>query len=178
MPPNTDSAGEEDVVLLVDDDPSNLAILRETLKSRPYRLLMAKSGEQALTIAAKARPSLVLLDIMMPGIDGYETCQQLKGDARTQAIPVIFLTAKVETDDIVRGFELGAADYVFKPFKAPELLARVRTHLELKFGREKLEASALSSWSKTMSRFGEGDGPTEERFRHVLHEARMAAAAA
>ena len=84
------SMSEEDVVLLVDDDPSNLAILRETLKARPYRLLMAKSGEQALSIATKAQPALVLLDIMMPGIDGFETCRRLYAQAETENVRLSF----------------------------------------------------------------------------------------
>jgi CheY-like chemotaxis protein len=95
-----------------------------------------------MTGVSSVGAKLLLVDDERRNLDvliGYETCQKLKGDPATQAIPVIFLTAKVETDDIVKGFELGAADYVFKPFKAPELLARVATHLELKFGREKLE---------------------------------------
>ena len=128
---NSDSVGEEDVVLLVDDDPSNLAILRETLKSRPYRLLMAKSGEQALTIAARARPSLVLLDIMMPGIDGYETCRRLYEQPETSDVAVIFLSALDESKDKVRGLELGAVDFISKPFDPDEITARVDTHLKI-----------------------------------------------
>jgi len=128
-------------LLLVDDERKNLDVLIGVLEPRGYHLVVALEGATALDLARQVSPDLILLDVMMPGIDGYETCQKLKADPVTQGIPVIFLTAKVETEDIVRGFELGAADYVFKPFKAPELLARVTTHLELKFGREKLEGT-------------------------------------
>jgi len=126
-------------LLLVDDESKNLDVLIGLLEPQGYNIVVALDGETALDIAGQVAPDLILLDVMMPGIDGYETCHRLKADSVTQGIPVIFLTAKVETDDIVKGLELGAADYVLKPFKAPELLARVAMHLELKFGREKLE---------------------------------------
>ncbi len=132
MQPDTASPEEQDVVLLVDDDPSNLAVLRETLKSRPYRLLMAKSGEQAQTIAAKARPALVLLDIVMPGIDGFETCRRLKAAPETVDAAVIFLSALDEAKDKVRGLELGAVDFISKPFDPDEVVARVETHLKIR----------------------------------------------
>jgi len=128
---SADSSGDDDVVLLVDDDASNLAILRETLKTRPYRLLMAKSGEQALTIAAKARPALVLLDIMMPGIDGFETCRRLHEQPESDDVAVIFLSALDEAKDKVRGLELGAVDFISKPFDPDEVIARVETHLKI-----------------------------------------------
>ena len=128
---NANSLDDQDVVLLVDDDASNLMILREALKARPYRLLMAKSGEQALTIAAKARPALVLLDIMMPGIDGFETCRRLHEQPETADVVVIFLSALDEAKDKVRGLELGAVDFISKPFDPDEVLARVETHLKI-----------------------------------------------
>ncbi len=128
-------------LLLVDDERKNLDVLIGVLEPLGYDIVVALEGATALDLARQVSPDLILLDVMMPGIDGYETCKKLKADPVTQSIPVIFLTAKVETEDIVKGFELGAADYVFKPFKAPELLARVTTHLELKFGREKLEGA-------------------------------------
>lgn len=126
-------------LLLVDDERRNLDVLIGVLEPEGYDVVVALEGATALDLAHQVSPDLILLDVMMPGLDGYEVCKRLKSDAATQRVPVIFLTAKVETEDIVKGFELGAADYVFKPFKAPELLARVATHLELKFGRERLE---------------------------------------
>jgi two-component system NtrC family sensor kinase len=128
-------------LLLVDDERKNLDVLIGVLEPQGYDILVALEGETALNLAHQVSPDLILLDVMMPGLDGYETCKRLKAEPSTQGIPVVFLTAKVETEDIVKGFELGAADYVFKPFKVPELLARVATHLELKFGREKLEVA-------------------------------------
>jgi sigma-B regulation protein RsbU (phosphoserine phosphatase) len=118
-------------ILLVDDQPANLQVLIHTLERLGCKLLVAKSGESALTIAQKAHPDLILLDIMMPGIDGFEVCRRLKADADTQKIPVIFLSALDETGDKVRGLQLGAVDYVAKPFQPEEVLARVNTHLKI-----------------------------------------------
>ena len=121
----------EERILLVDDNPLNLQVLMETLQSRQSRLLVAKNGETALTISRKTHPDLILLDIMMPGMDGYEVIQQLKADTNTADIPVIFLSALDQTGDKVKGLELGAVDYVTKPFQAEEVLARVDTHLTI-----------------------------------------------
>jgi phosphoserine phosphatase RsbU/P len=118
-------------ILLVDDQPANLQVLFQTLKSVGCNLLVAKSGEAALTIAQKAHPDLILLDIMMPGIDGFEVCRRLKADPATEKIPVIFLSSLDETADKVRGLQLGAVDYVSKPFQAEEVIARVNTHLTI-----------------------------------------------
>jgi phosphoserine phosphatase RsbU/P len=124
-------------ILLVDDQPANLQVLLQTLGSLGCKLLVAKSGEAALAIVQKARPDLILLDIMMPGIDGYEVCRQLKADPATEKIPIIFLSALDETADKVRGLQLGAVDYVAKPFQPEEVLARVTTHLTIhRLGRE------------------------------------------
>jgi two-component system, sensor histidine kinase and response regulator len=119
-------------ILVVDDTPENLTVAVGLL-GRDYRVKIATSGAQALEIVAAAPPpDLVLLDIMMPGMDGYEVCRVLKADPALAAVPVIFLTAMSQTEDVVRGFSLGAADYVAKPFRPEELLARVRTHLAIK----------------------------------------------
>lgn len=124
-------------ILLVDDQPANLQVLIQTLESIGCKLLVAKNGEAALTIARKARPDLILLDIMMPGIDGFEVCRRLKLDPETQKIPVIFLSALDETGDKVRGLQLGAVDYVAKPFQPEEVIARVNTHLTIhRLGRK------------------------------------------
>ena len=124
-------ADPEERILLVDDNPLNLQVLMETLQSRQSRLLVAKNGETALTISRKTHPDLILLDIMMPGMDGYEVIRQLKADENTADIPVIFLSALDQTGDKVKGLELGAVDYVTKPFQAEEVLARVDTHLTI-----------------------------------------------
>ncbi|KAF0221628.1 MAG: putative two-component system response [Rhodospirillaceae bacterium] len=119
-------------ILVVDDTPDNLAVLSSLLKD-DYRVKVASSGEKALKVAAAANPpDLILLDIMMPGLDGYDVCQRLKLNPATRDIPVIFLTAKSDVDSERRGLELGAVDYITKPISPPIVLARVRTHLELK----------------------------------------------
>ena len=116
-------------ILLVDDNPTNLQVLFQTLEGVGCKLLIAKNGNGALTIAGKALPDLILLDIMMPDIDGYEVCRQLKSDSATADIPVIFLSALGETEDKVKGLHLGAVDYITKPFQPDEVIARVNTHL-------------------------------------------------
>jgi serine phosphatase RsbU (regulator of sigma subunit) len=119
-------------ILLVDDNPTNLQMLFQLLqKSVDCKLLVAKNGETALTIVYKTLPDLILLDIMMPGIDGFEVCRRLKSDPATRPIPVIFLSALDETADKVKGLQLGAVDYVSKPFQAEEVIARVNTHLTI-----------------------------------------------
>ena len=125
-------------ILLVDDNPTNLQMLFQLLeKGVGCKLLVAKNGETALTIARKTQPDLILLDIMMPGIDGFEVCRRLKADPVTSPIPVIFLSALDETADKVKGLQLGAVDYVSKPFQAEEVIARVNTHLTIhRLGRE------------------------------------------
>ena len=120
---------ETEAILLVDDNPTNLQLLFDTLDGRGYKLLIAKDGKTALAIARKANPHLILLDIMMPEIDGYEVCRQLKADPATEEIPVIFLSALTDTKDKVQGLDLGAVDYVTKPFQPDEVIARVNTHL-------------------------------------------------
>jgi response regulator RpfG family c-di-GMP phosphodiesterase len=119
-------------LLVVDDAPENLSLLNGLLKER-YRVRIATDGESALRIAAsEAPPDLILLDIMMPGMDGYEVCRRLKRDPGTMNIPVIFLTALSEIEDERKGLELGAADYIVRPISASILLARVKNHLSLK----------------------------------------------
>ena len=126
---NINSAAES--ILLVDDNPTNLQVLFQTLEGVGCKLLVAKNGEIALSIAGKALPDLILLDIMMPGIDGYEVCRQLKANRATSSIPVIFLSALGDTEDKVKGLQLGAVDYVTKPFQPDEVIARVNTHLTI-----------------------------------------------
>ena len=134
--------GEEqpERILLVDDNPANLQVLFQTLEGRGYNLLVAKDGETALSVARKGLPALILLDIMMPGIDGYEVCRRLKNDPATKEIPVIFLSALGETKDKVRGLDLGAVDYISKPFQADEVIARVNTHITIYRLRREVQA--------------------------------------
>lgn len=128
----------ENRILVVDDVGTNLDLLVDAL-SGLYKVSVATDGESALRVISEVNPDLILLDVMMPRMDGYEACQQIKQDARYSDIPVIFLTAKSEMEDVVKGFELGAVDYISKPFNIPELMVRVKTHLELKRAREKIE---------------------------------------
>ena len=123
---------EKATVLVVDDTPDNLSLMSGLLKD-DYKVKVANGGEKALKIAqSDSPPDLILLDIMMPGMDGYEVCQHLKSDPKTRDIPVIFLTAKSEVEDERRGLELGAVDYLTKPVSPPIVMARVRNHLTLK----------------------------------------------
>lgn len=125
-------------VLIVDDTLANVELLTSSLKPIGYQLAVATSGEKALKIAERFQPDIILLDVMMPGMDGFETCRQLKAAPTTQNIPVIFVTAKVEAEDVIRGLRLGAVDYVTKPFREEEIHARVRTHLLLKYSLDAL----------------------------------------
>lgn len=117
-------------LLLVDDEPANLQVLRNILSDH-YRLLFARDGERALELARQERPDLILLDVMMPGLSGYDVCEALKQHESTAGIPVIFVTALAAAEDEARGFDLGAVDYITKPVSAPIVRARVRNHLSL-----------------------------------------------
>jgi two-component system, sensor histidine kinase and response regulator len=112
------------LILIVDDLPENLQVLTGHLKAEGYEVIAANSGPRALALVRNKKPDLILLDVMMPGMDGYEVCRELKADAHSVDIPVIFITARAETDDILEGFKLGAVDYVTKPFKAAERISR------------------------------------------------------
>ena len=133
-------ADDADRILLVDDDVTNLDVLRHTLDGRGYRLFVTRSGESAIEVARRVHPLLILLDIVMPGIDGYETCRRLKQDPETREAAVIFLSSLDDTRDKVRGLEAGAVDFVSKPFKSDEVVARVNTHLTVQRLRRQLEA--------------------------------------
>ena len=135
-PPASALAGSR--VLVVDDIPKNLQVVGTMLRNAGYAVMPATSGARALEGVRVQLPDLILLDLMMPEMDGLEVCRRLKADPLTQEIPIMFLTASNEMEHLVKGFEGGAVDYVTKPFNAPELLARVRTHLELKHARQQL----------------------------------------
>lgn len=125
-------------ILIVDDVPANIQLLGNILVGENYEISFASSGQQALDAARFSVPDLILLDISMPEMNGFEVTEHLKADERTRDIPVLFLTAMSNVDNIVKGFELGGVDYITKPFNTQELLSRVRTHIELKQKREKL----------------------------------------
>lgn len=127
-------------ILIVDDIPSNLNFLSEVLHAEGIGVMLATTGGDAIEIARYKLPDLILLDIAMPMMDGYEVCEKLKSEPETRDIPVIFLTARTEPEDILKGFQTGAVDYILKPFNAMELMARVRTHLELRNKTEALKS--------------------------------------
>lgn len=137
--PSVSSDSKADVVLIVDDNPTNLSILSTALSSAGLRFRVAVDGEGALAQAERTLPDLILLDVQMPGIDGFETCRRLKANPATQAIPVIFTTALADSDSKAKGFALGAVDYIPKPFEQQEVLARVQVHLQLRHLTESLE---------------------------------------
>ena len=142
------TSARQATVLVVDDTPDNLSLMSGLLKDL-YKVKVANNGEKALQIAASdTPPDLILLDIMMPGMDGYEVCTRLKADEKTRDIPVIFLTAKVEVEDETRGLGLGAVDYITKPVSPPIVLSRVRNHLELKTARDLLQAHSAAAGTK------------------------------
>jgi DNA-binding NtrC family response regulator len=122
----------EITVLIVDDVPANLSLMRSTIESEGYRILGAKTGADALRIAGAAIPDVIMLDVMMPGMDGYEVCRKLKAAKETQDIPVIFVTMKDDQSGVAEGFRAGGVDYIPKPFEREEVLLRLRTHLELR----------------------------------------------
>ncbi len=117
-------------ILAVDDTPANLDVLAEMLETAGFEISVATTGEQALQVVSAAKPDLILLDVMMPGIDGYETCRRLKALEEMEDVPVIFVTARHDLQAITQAFEAGGHDYVTKPFSKEELLARIRTSLE------------------------------------------------
>ena len=162
-------------VLIVDDEPDNLKLLGETLLKQHYEVFVASSGSEALEICASQQPDLILLDVMMPGMDGFETCQRLRAlpDCNPQ---VVFLTAMQDSDALVRGFEAGGADYITKPFEVPVLLARVRTHASLgrrnRDFRDTLEqrSQALLEANHRLKQLSRELAATEERERRQLAE--------
>jgi len=162
---------EQPVILLVDDNAINLQLLFETLDGQGYRLLAARSGEEALRIARKATPDLILLDIMMPGIDGYETCTRLKSEEVTRNAVVIFLTALQSTEEKVRGLSMGAMDFITKPFDPGEIMARVSIQLENHRKHQKLleQNQQLTEELATTLASGSRDGDTlTERIKSII----------
>ncbi len=125
-------------ILVVDDNSKNLQLVGSLLSQEGYDVAFSLSGEHALKTVSDIQPDLILLDIMMPGIDGYQVCKAVRKIKTLESVPVLFLTAKTRTEDVVAGFKLGAVDYILKPFNSKELLARVKTHVKLKKAQEKI----------------------------------------
>ena len=167
MPANrhiSQAAGEVETrgaqVLIVDDLPENLRILRSMLEAEGYRITVSPNGEVALRIAPTVEPDLILLDVMMPGIDGFETCRRLKEDAKLCQVPVVFVSARGDVSDLVKGFRVGGVDYITKPFKQEEVAARVRTHLQNRLLVKQREQMIID-----LERLNEVLAESEERFR-------------
>lgn len=134
---------DKDTLLIVDDVPTNLGILFSYLREFGFNVCVAENGEDALEQIPYTEPELILLDVMMPGIDGFETCRRLKANAETRDIPIIFMTALSDTVDKVKGFEIGAVDYITKPVQQEEVLARITAHLTLRKQQKILEKQKL-----------------------------------
>ncbi len=133
---------EKSLILIADDSPTNISLLINTLKN-DYTLGIAKSGQKLLDLVQKKLPDLILLDIQMPEMDGYEVCKRLKDDPETHEIPIIFITAMTDVEDKTMGFKIGAVDYITKPFHSAEVIARVKNHLSRKKMREELNAQNI-----------------------------------
>lgn len=138
LPPLHYQRQEGALILVVDDNLENLRLLGSILELKGYKTVMALNAGEAFDFLREGRPELILLDIMMPEMDGFAAAKKIRGTQELKGIPIIFLTARNETEDIVRGFEAGAVDYITKPFNPPELLARIRTHIELKRARDEI----------------------------------------
>ncbi len=156
-------------ILLVDDNPTNLKVLSDALRDQGWITLVATDGESAIEQVEYAPPSLILLDVMMPGIDGFETCRRLKADPKTAGLPIIFMTALSDTVDKVKGLELGAVDYITKPFQHEEVLARVRLHLNLFNMSRSLEQKVIEQ-AQTALELQQLAQSLEERVQARTHE--------
>ncbi|GAK58469.1 PAS modulated sigma54 specific transcriptional regulator, Fis family [Candidatus Vecturithrix granuli] len=156
-------------ILLIDDDPHSLRLLEELLKGYGYVVYPSPNGEFGLPLAKRYAPDLILLDIMMPGINGYQVCEQLKADVLTRDIPVIFITALYDIMDKLKGFEVGGVDYITKPFQAEEVLVRVRTHLTLSLLQQQLKTQNLQLQQEVLER-----KQAEERLLRAKEEVRKA----
>lgn len=126
-------------LLIIDDEPTNLMVAADFLKNQGIEIMMSKSGDDGIEKAKRNKPDLIMLDVRMPGMDGYETCHQLKRENLTKDIPIVFMTGLSELDDKLKAFAVGAVDYITKPILEPELLARVGVHLQLRNSLKEIE---------------------------------------
>ncbi|HEY9739375.1 MAG TPA: adenylate/guanylate cyclase domain-containing protein [Coleofasciculaceae cyanobacterium] len=170
---NINKDRDKDVIVIVDDKPTNLGVLFDFLTDSGFKVLVAQDGESAIQKVEYAHPDLILLDVMMPGIDGFETCRRLKDKPSTQDIPIIFMTALSETVDKVKGFTLGAVDYITKPVQQEEVRARVTTHLTIRKLQKKLEAQNVQLQQEIRERqqAQESRKQAEEKYRSIFENA-------
>jgi DNA-binding response OmpR family regulator len=136
--PTSDIDCRDATVLIIDDNPTNLSVAVNYLEASGFNVLVARDGESGIKRTIYAHPQIILLDVMMPGVDGFETCRRLKINQITRDIPVVFMTALADMEHKLKGFELGAVDYVTKPIQREELLARVMTHVKIQLLTQKL----------------------------------------
>ncbi|MCK9167403.1 MAG: response regulator [Bacteroidales bacterium] len=153
-------------LLLVDDNTKNLQLLGSVLHENGYQVALAKDGSTALNSVKKVKPDLILLDVMMPDMDGFEVCRRLKEEEETAHIPVIFVTAKTDVDEIVKGFNSGGVDYITKPFNREELLVRIKTQLDLK--------ASLKTIEKQTQELKEANALKDKVFSVIAHDLRGA----
>ncbi len=158
-------------ILIVDDNPTNLRVLLDYLCDSGFKMLVARNGEGALRQAKYANPDIILLDVMMPGIDGYETCRQLKADETLQDIPVIFMTALSETENKLQGFEAGGVDYIIKPLQQEEVLARLNAHLTIRRLQQQLQEQNALLQEKN-SQLQELNASKDKFFSIISHDLR------
>jgi signal transduction histidine kinase len=177
MPSGSDLRGA--TLLIVDDKPQNLRLVSDFLAEQGFDLVLARTGAQALERVGRARPELVLLDVRMPDMDGFEVCRRLKADPATAVVPVIFMTAMDDTAHKLEGFRLGAVDYVTKPIQREELLARIRLHLQLHRLQQELEAKSedlalknteLEAYGRTIAHSLKTPLAAAIRFLEILHK--------
>src|SRR3972149_2489957 len=161
-----------DYILAVDDNPKNIQVLGNLIKNENYKVEFALNGKSALEWLQRREFDLVLLDVMMPEIDGFEVCRRIKQDPVLRHIPIIFITARDDEESIVSGFKSGAVDYITKPFKRNELLSRVSTHLELKKAREEiaLKNKSITSSINYARRIQQSILPSDEMIKKILPE--------
>lgn len=163
--------GNQFLILVVDDNPKNLQILSSILYKEGYTVLFASNGKQALDMAQNQSPDLILLDINLPDLDGFEVCKQLKQNPLTKDIPIMFITGRIETEDIVLGFKVGAVDYITKPFNIVELLSRVNTHLNLKRSRDEVVRYS-KELEKTQAELKQAIAQRDKFFSIIAHDLR------
>jgi diguanylate cyclase (GGDEF)-like protein len=163
---------ESGTILIVDDNPTNLSVLSHALKDAGFKSRVAMDGETAIEQVIEEPPELILLDIQMPGLDGFETCARLKANPNTQEIPVIFITASADLSNKLKGLSAGAVDYITKPFQHEEVIARVKVHLTLRFLTRKVQeqAIALQNANQELNRLANLDGLTEVANRRCFDE--------
>lgn len=159
------------LILIVDDIPKNLQVLSSILSNYGYQISFASNGKQALSVIKTGKPDLILLDIMMPEMDGYEVCKILKEKEDTANIPVIFLTGISEMTDIIKGLQIGAVDYVTKPFNSTELTIRVKTHLELKLARDTI-IEYVNELQQTQDELKQANANKDKFFSIIAHDLR------